>query len=562
MKQVLPSLFFTLSAFLGWSQEKLVDSLYQMDFELLSQEVSFIAAEDSIRSKNLLRSYLERAKKESNTQKQIYGYYIFAAIHFLRNPVVYRSYLDTLYSISIENDSKEGQMLGNSLEGVYNFYIGKWDIAIEKYFTGLEHSRAIGNAKYQKRLLSQIGYIKSVVGEHKEGIALQRQAYAIVSPSDSLNSTRESFMVASHLARSYNWAKLPDSALVYSDAALKKAIKVKDSTSSKALLWWKTEAYLQKREFDKAKERLDSARNYAGEQNRRDSLLFGGYAAEILIAKGRFDEAIAHSEAGIAAYGVTEEEEGFMLNTYLNLAKAYKGKGDYKKANYYFEKHLNTTTEFGKIKDSVALGTQRRELDDFKQELQTLETEKRQQQNYLIYMGAFGGIAIVTLITLFFVSKRKSQQRFKALLAKVENPETAVIDTKEDDLEAKNTTDVNVEATRQILEGLKKLEAQQYYLKQECSSHNVAKKIKTNTSYLSKVVNTRFQKNFNTYINDLRINYALHKLKEDAKFRSFTVQSIANELGYKSADSFTKYFKRRTGFLPSFYIKKLNTLDQ
>ncbi len=74
------------------------------------------------------------------------------------------------------------------------------------------------------------------------------------------------------------------------------------------------------------------------------------------------------------------------------------------------------------------------------------------------------------------------------------------------------------------------------------------------------MINAHHQKNFNTYINDLRINYAILKLKEDTRFRSYSIQSISEDIGYKSPDSFTKYFKKRTGLLPSVYIKKLNLI--
>ena len=116
------------------------------------------------------------------------------------------------------------------------------------------------------------------------------------------------------------------------------------------------------------------------------------------------------------------------------------------------------------------------------------------------------------------------------------------------------------EVTAQILEGLKKLEEKEYFLKQDCNSYNVAKKINTNTSYLSKVVNSHYGKNFNTYINDLRINYTILRLKNDVFFRSFSIQAIAEEVGYKSADSFTKYFKKDTGLNPSFYIKNIKNV--
>ena len=104
------------------------------------------------------------------------------------------------------------------------------------------------------------------------------------------------------------------------------------------------------------------------------------------------------------------------------------------------------------------------------------------------------------------------------------------------------------------------MEKQEYFLKQDCNSYNVAKKINTNTSYLSKVINSHFGKNFNTYINDLRINYTIVRLKDDVIFRSYSIQSIAEEVGYKSADSFTKYFKKDTGLNPSFYIKNIKNV--
>ena len=168
---------------------------------------------------------------------------------------------------------------------------------------------------------------------------------------------------------------------------------------------------------------------------------------------------------------------------------------------------------------------------------------------------------IMGLALLLNYKKRKeNQQKFDALFAKVTaaaKPE-AIINTKDLELEAQTTAAVNEETTQQILKGLQKLEKENYYLHPGCNAHNVAKRIKTNTTYLSKVINSEFNKNFSTYINDLRINYAIVSLKQNVQFRNYTVNAIAKELGYKSADSFTKYFKKDTGLLPSFYIKKLN----
>jgi len=166
------------------------------------------------------------------------------------------------------------------------------------------------------------------------------------------------------------------------------------------------------------------------------------------------------------------------------------------------------------------------------------------------------------LLYKFYKTKKENESKFNALLTKIEQAKTPkeIINTKDEVLEEKDTLNLPEETKQNILAGLKKLEDQEYYLKQECSSYNVAKKINTNTSYLSKVVNAHYGKNFNTYINDLRINYAIIRLKNDVFFRSYSIQSIAEELGYKSADSFTKYFKKDTGLNPSFYIKNIKNI--
>ena len=60
----------------------------------------------------------------------------------------------------------------------------------------------------------------------------------------------------------------------------------------------------------------------------------------------------------------------------------------------------------------------------------------------------------------------------------------------------------------------------------------------------------------------LRIDYVLKELKENKKLRSYTIQAIAEEIGFKKAESFSKAFKKRTGLNPSFYIKQIKKLDE
>lgn len=116
---------------------------------------------------------------------------------------------------------------------------------------------------------------------------------------------------------------------------------------------------------------------------------------------------------------------------------------------------------------------------------------------------------------------------------------------------------VKEETIQHIINGLQKLASEKYFLSSNCNAYNTAKKINTNTTYLSKVINSHYNKSFNTYINEFRIQYILDKLKSEKHYRSYSIQSLSEEVGYKSPDSFTKAFKIYTGFLPSVYIKNI-----
>ena len=271
----------------------------------------------------------------------------------------------------------------------------------------------------------------------------------------------------------------------------------------------------------------------------------------------KYDSAIVVMEEGIAI-GLKKTKEFNLVEDYKTLAKIYKKSGNIEKSNEYFEKYALNQTALEKNKKNIINSFHNKELSN-------LELEKENQKRttkYLIITITIIILLLVLYLLLLSSRKKKNSERFIKLLNKIESLEQQqkIIDTKDDVLDEKLSTDINKETFNEILAGLHKIEEQHYYLKQECNSYNIARKIKTNTSYLSKVINTHYQKNFNTYINDLRINYAILKLKEDTKFRAYAVQSISEEIGYKSTDSFTKYFRKRTGILPSVYIKKLNSI--
>ncbi|MDE1205393.1 helix-turn-helix domain-containing protein [Tenacibaculum sp. LAR 2:5] len=80
-------------------------------------------------------------------------------------------------------------------------------------------------------------------------------------------------------------------------------------------------------------------------------------------------------------------------------------------------------------------------------------------------------------------------------------------------------------------------------------------------NYLSKIINHFKKESFSNYLNNLRIEYIVHRLKEDKVLRKFTIRTIADEAGFNNAESFSKAFFKAKGIKPSYFLKELEKRD-
>lgn len=117
------------------------------------------------------------------------------------------------------------------------------------------------------------------------------------------------------------------------------------------------------------------------------------------------------------------------------------------------------------------------------------------------------------------------------------------------------------EVVNDILRKLSEFEEKHQFLQNNISISSLAKEINTNTKYLSKVINYHKNKSFTNYVNELRVQYSVEQLRENASLKNYTIQGIAQEMGFNSAESFSAAFKKSTGIKPSYFMRKLTTLN-
>lgn len=98
------------------------------------------------------------------------------------------------------------------------------------------------------------------------------------------------------------------------------------------------------------------------------------------------------------------------------------------------------------------------------------------------------------------------------------------------------------------------IEQDKFYLDQELTIHTLAKKLSTNSKYLSKLINSEFDKSFVVFINEYRVNEAKELLLNHDN-DNLTIEAIGNHAGFKSKSSFNLAFKKFTGQTPSTFIK-------
>src|SRR5690606_977537 len=102
----------------------------------------------------------------------------------------------------------------------------------------------------------------------------------------------------------------------------------------------------------------------------------------------------------------------------------------------------------------------------------------------------------------FFYNKKldKEYKKFERLLIKIEK------DREEAKKEVKVLT-IPEKTEQAILDRLKEFENGKEFTNPNMSVQFLSKKMKTNSKYLSEIINKHKGKNFNAYINDLRIDY-------------------------------------------------------
>jgi AraC-like DNA-binding protein len=180
------------------------------------------------------------------------------------------------------------------------------------------------------------------------------------------------------------------------------------------------------------------------------------------------------------------------------------------------------------------------------------------KKNYYKWGAGLAVLFLLIFVGYYFYNRKlnKEYQRFQKVIAQVEKDEKLEAPFSIDDTSLKPSKGIVIpeETEKNILERLEEFEATTKFANSNMNLSLLAKQMKTNSKYISEIIHTHKQKNFNTYINELRVNYIIHLMKTDKAYLNYKVSYLAETCGFSSHSAFTVVFKSITGFTPKQFI--------
>lgn len=241
------------------------------------------------------------------------------------------------------------------------------------------------------------------------------------------------------------------------------------------------------------------------------------------------------------------------IEVYKTFSDYYKSEDDYKNYSVYHDNYMDAFQANEKKK--------KQSIDNFVNTIQQRDKSLSFNYRILVIVSIFLVLMSVATVIWHRKSKQRDFERFKLIMKKLKEQnrgEESPIANLEEEPAGKDKKRLISEAVEaKLLSDLDEFEKTARYTDNQISLPMLAGILNTNTKYLSYVLKTHKSKDFNTYINELRIRYIIAKIEQNDVFKNYKISYLAEEAGFSSHSKFSAIFKSVTGFSPSTFLDYL-----
>lgn len=550
MRKIL--FFFIFSYFLSYSQDF---SDYRTRYDNFE--------ENDVRAFRFLKPYIKKAKEEKNYPELTQAYKDATSF----SPDSKLQYADSM--IWAASKSKNRDLIGASYltKGtIYYFNYKKFKKALDEYLTAWNYLEGTKDEYLYYKNLYHIAVVKSYLGHCDEALALfekcrmhyNKKKNSTDLPNLSynnkkgyLNSLHQNISCLIELSRLKEAALLVTEGLRETSGDIDFYIERSYFYKLQGIIDFKIKNY------DKAISNFNNA--LAGVEKKNDftnasAIYF--YKGKSLLNKNEMVESVEYFKKVDSIF----KEHEFILpevrENYEILINYSKRAGDNKMELYYTTQLLKVdhvlSADFKYLSDKIHREYDTKDLLDAKRRL-----EKSSTNAYKVAaVSSFFLLVVFLLLYYRWRKEKRIQAKYIDLLAKMRNDVDLELNDNFD-YKVKNPK-LNEEKGNELLSRLSAFEQDNFFLEKNMTLNKLAIKLKTNTTYLSEIINDRKGCNFSTYLNELRIKYITLKLYENKSWRRYSIKALSEECGFKDTRIFSKAFQESNGLSPLEFIRKRN----
>ncbi|MDX8555018.1 helix-turn-helix domain-containing protein [Tenacibaculum sp. 1B UA] len=312
-------------------------------------------------------------------------------------------------------------------------------------------------------------------------------------------------------------------------------------------------SYLNLKKYNYAKQHYKKALTYLNKANAGESqwmgMVFYGLG-KIALEFNKTKESLSYL---LKAKNIAENINHVFLKklVYSDLKKYYLKEEDFDKYTFYNTKYINSVKENIKLERETSNSEFNRVV-------------KKQKTDFLRLSKIITIISTLFICSILFYlftkrKNRKELEKYKAIIEK--------LNAFNEKLEPKNSPLLMVEKTgtkclmpkqteNRLLTELEKFEDKKEFINSNISLSSLSTKLNTNTKYLSYIINTHKKKDFNNYINELRVFHFIKMVQTNPEFLNYKISYLSEKCGFSSHSKFTTVFKNIVGLTPSTFLKK------
>ncbi len=512
---------------------------------------------DSTKAIVYANKYLSKAIEISDTLKIVKAYYFLSRIS---SNSIAQKYNDSIIEFSKGRDLKDYPAYAYSDKADIFYKEGNFKNAFDYYLIANQKAKKRSNQYLFFYSEKMIASLKIRLGEYKEALTMFKGCYTFYKNNKKYAKSNYLTTLFS-LSDVYRRNHLVDSATILNRLGYREALILK---KEKLTSYFTLNEGINQYDKENYATAIDSLKKSIIElENNKDlgnAAIAHFYLGKTLRSLGNTSEALVQFKKVDAIFREVKRIMPETRESYEHIINYYKNKKDKDNQLRYIERLLSADSvlqsNYKYLITNVTKSYDTPQLISEKQEIINALKQEKKTSKVLITALVLLSLIFLSFLVYNYQKRKKYKLKFEELYKNTtkENTTIAKIDVKKDEV---SSIGISKEVVEDILDKLRSFEEEAGFLQSNITVNNLAKKFKTNSKYLSKVINVYKEKSFTVYINELRIDYAIEKLKVDKRFRKYTIKAIAFETGFNTIVAFSRSFYKKTGIHPSYFIKEL-----